>query len=162
MKRTVLLLTLALLAFAGCEKKQENPKPVDPNWKEEYAQGPREDNDPELLIGEWVLKAQVNSKKQTEKLDPFEYYQRIEFLPKGKFTGTVFCNVMNGDYTAGKVTINLHIGPITKKNCPVPKEAESRYLRLLSECRAYSVSTANLRLYYNDNQKFLLFERKQP
>jgi heat shock protein HslJ len=78
----------------------------------------------------------------------------INFHEDGKFSGRTATNEFEGRYTISDDQIYIH-------DCFTTKVGEmydgERFYSSLHEATRYSISNRQLRLYYNNNQDYLLF-----
>lgn len=83
-----------------------------------------------------------------------EYFYVINFQEDEKFSGRTATNEFEGRYTISDDQIYIH-------DCFTTKVGEmydgERFYSSLHEATRYSISNRQLRLYYNNNQDYLLF-----
>jgi heat shock protein HslJ len=145
----ICVVLFAIIAITGCSKdwdKYGNCK----EWKQTNIK-------PQVLLNTaWECEGFVDLKSCKIKKRKYN----LNFHEDGELTGKT-CNDLTGNYTIDFITgdINIFIYTATEMLCP-PKIDEELYLETLNKVRFFSLQEDELRLYYNNNQNYLLFKKQ--
>ena len=163
----------AIFMFAGCDKLRNI------NWEEVKIDTAQICNcislQDSLKNTEWKLIGLVDALTgETELIDSSQYHPlgcrfELTFLDTkssdtnyNMLSGFGICNRLTGGYYINSITcsIDIKIGQATLVYCSYYDFNEEEYMDIVKKTQSFSVKNDTLRLYYNNEQNYLLFKSR--
>lgn len=146
------LLSLLLLVFIGCEKKNSEPHPVGCNGKGKYT-----------LEGTWRLNAYQNLKDGTLEPDPNPKDRGVVLTFTEKtdtigFKGHTVVNTVSGGFSKGG-SCRLKDGSFGGTKVGEPTQWSNKVWRALPGAEAYGFTKKNLYFYFNGKSEVMIFSK---